>query len=175
MVNRFNVITNLYWRLLEEVKYHERYCYYALKKTTKIVTILEVIQIFASCGFVASWTIWENLEYVWAAILTLSQLINIFKSYIPFYKRKSNLQKAYIQLSTLCQHIEYDWNGYFLKITDKNMITNDICDSFNSLYEKYHSDFQKIINDDPNDFLNQDDTIERMAKSETKNFLQKFS
>lgn len=174
MKKRLDKITNLYWYLLENTKYHERYVYYSFKKTSSIVYWLDLFQAFVSCGSVAAWTIWEKLDFLWAALIAISQFITALKSYIPYYKRKINLQNAYIQLSTLCQHMEYDWCECFLKITDKNMITNDLCDNVDSLYKKYYSDFQKIINNDPNDFIKEDETIEKKAKAETRNFLQKF-
>lgn len=165
-------IIDLYWYLLEDTKYHERYCYYQLKQTTKIVSVLNFFQAFVSCGSVSAWALWDKLDFLWAILIAISQLLTALKSHISFYKRKENLQKAYIQLLDLYQNIEQDWLSQCLSIADKNKIDENLCNTIEAIYIKYNSKLQEIINSDIDDIPNPNESFEIAAKSETKSYLK---
>ncbi len=172
---KLDIIINLYWGLLEDAKYHERYSYHQLKKTTTIVSVLNFFQAFVSCGSVSAWALWDKLDFIWATLIAISQLLTALKAHIPFYKRKENLQKTYIQLVDLYQNIEHDWLSQCLSTDDKNKIDDNLCNTIEAIYKKYNSKLQEIINSDIDDIPNPNEAFAKLAHSEMKNYTYNLS
>ena len=69
----------------------------------------DIILALTSSGAVAGWLLWQQLPWVWAAIIGLAQLIKVLKPHLPFLKEQQRLAASYVFYQQQYYHYECLW------------------------------------------------------------------
>lgn len=67
---------------------------------------LDILLAIVSNGSIAGWLIWSKAQFVWAALVALSQLITAIRPHLPFQKRSRSLESLNIELTELLLYME---------------------------------------------------------------------
>jgi len=99
--------------------------FYFDELTTRYQVINRRLNVFlaiTSSASIASWAIWEHLNFIWGVIIAASTVINVIKPYFPFHKYVNEISRTATQLDNL--HWEYEklWFN-----NENNKITEDEC------------------------------------------------
>lgn len=126
------------WHSLQNAKFKAGYLCELSKKASTWGNVYSFILALGSAGSVAAWTVWDEIPYVWASIVGLSQILHVAKPYIPFLR----YEKEYMEL---CFKYEF----LFLKY-EKLWFRNEKGAEDGDCLEKEFYDLRK----DEMDFLN---------------------
>lgn len=67
---------------------------------------------FASASSVAAWAIWQQVPWLWAGIVALSQVLHIAKPYLPFMKHDKDFLEMSFELEYLYLEYERLWVAF---------------------------------------------------------------
>lgn len=104
-----HVYQEQFWKELLQIKYYTNYVSGYIAITEKYDRNINIFLAIASSGSICSWVIWNNLNFVWAFIIAVSQLINAIKQYLPFEKRKKYLFSINKDLQEIFIYAERKW------------------------------------------------------------------
>ncbi|HIF9106373.1 TPA: hypothetical protein ACX6QA_003348 [Photobacterium damselae] len=98
-----------YWREMDQLKVHVLYLELYLEKTINTDRMINMFLAIASSGSIAGWVVWEQLSFVWGAIIAFSQALNAVKPYLPYAKRLRSVQSASNELGSIFLTMEDRW------------------------------------------------------------------
>lgn len=78
-----------------EAKYKAIYLVYFNSFVRTGDRMIEGLIILTSSGGIGGWLIWQDIPYVWAALIGAAQLTKLLKPVLPFLKEKEELADAY--------------------------------------------------------------------------------
>jgi hypothetical protein len=112
----------LYWRELGELTtafFYYRHLRNSLRKTNQIAGITKAV---ATSGAIGGWLIWQQIPYIWASILALSQLLDVVKSVIPFNKNYQAASSVVASLDTILIDSQLEWEDIFSgRVSDRDI------------------------------------------------------
>lgn len=90
---------------------HKNSTYIALYciETENLDWRLNVFTALVSSGAISSWVIWNQLGWLWGALIAISQIIQAIKPLIPYSERLKRLHILSADLSLLKISAEEDW------------------------------------------------------------------
>jgi len=100
-----------FWRELDQLKIHVYYLENYLEETIRYDRNVNAFLAVMSNGSIASWIIWQHLQFLWAGLIALSQFINAIKSFLPYSKRLKALFGMTNELESLFLSMESNWFG----------------------------------------------------------------
>nr|CDQ37735.1 hypothetical protein BN993_07297 [Virgibacillus halodenitrificans] len=98
-----------FWRELDQLKVHVYYLELYLEKTENTERGINIFLAAASSGSIASWAVWNNLQFLWATIIAASQFINVIKPHLPYSLRLKSLSSLTNELESLFISMENHW------------------------------------------------------------------
>ena len=103
---------NRLWDNLQNAKFKSEYLSKVSKRAHNWGNGYSFFLSFASASSVAAWTVWSDIPGVWAAIVSISQLLHIAKPYFPFLKNDRELFEIGFQYESLYILYEKLWFKY---------------------------------------------------------------
>jgi hypothetical protein len=98
-----------YWQEFADLKRDARYIELYQARTEKIDTRLSGFSAIMSSSSIAGWAIWQNLSFVWALAIAMSQVLQAVKEFMPYKKRLKSLAQLSTDLNGLALSAENDW------------------------------------------------------------------
>lgn len=126
-----------FWRELDQLKVHVYYLENYLEKTIRYDRNVNAFLAVMSNGSIASWVIWQHLQFLWAGLIALSQFINAIKIFLPYSKRLKALFAMTNELESLFLSMENNWFG----ISEGRLTEEDI----HNLHMKIKEQRRQII------------------------------
>ena len=102
------------WYNLLDCKFIVLYYKELFQKYQLVERRLNIFLALTSSGSIASWVIWNELQFIWAIIIATSTVIIVIKPYFPFHKYKTEIDKVTTDLEKL--QLEYPILCIFLHI-----------------------------------------------------------
>lgn len=101
---------NRIWNGLANIKFRSIYTAKVSRRINYIGNGYSIFLSLASASSVATWAMWKELPYLWAAIVAISQVLHVVKPYLPFSKGS----RDFIEMSLLYEEIylEYECLWY---------------------------------------------------------------
>ncbi len=98
------------WASLCDFKFKAYLISILVNKYQKWDRNINIFIAFAASSSIASWAIWQKYDLVWSLIIVASQVINVIKPYIPYFKfvKELNLRSQKLDILT----IEYEQLWY---------------------------------------------------------------
>ena len=114
----------LIWNFLVDSKTNEYLSSLIVKKYQKWDLCTNIFLVIATSSSIATWAIWKELPFLWAAIIAISQIITLLKPYFLFPK----YIKVFYEKSILWQNISLEleelWHKFENNIVDKSKATD---------------------------------------------------
>jgi hypothetical protein len=101
------------WHEMQEARFKSEYSHLLSKLAHTLSNLYSFLLAFSSAGFIAAWTVWETVPYVWGAIVASSQLLHLAKPSIPFIKQERELFEIgskYNQLFIMYEKLYSEFN-----------------------------------------------------------------
>lgn len=110
------------WRQLVNSKLTEIYYNLLLEKMQRREKALNIFLVVVTSTSVSAWAIWKTpyLQWVWASVVALSQIVTLIKPYLNYAKYARELNEKYFFLQGVNTEYERLWLDYrFETITDE--------------------------------------------------------
>jgi hypothetical protein len=98
-----------FWNELTHLRVHAYYLNEYYEKSNKYDRIISSFLALASSSSIAGWVIWNQIGFIWAFIIAISQAIHAIKQYLPFKKRMASLSKLMDLMDRLYIFAESRW------------------------------------------------------------------
>lgn len=126
-----------YWELYERVKFSERYLYHYREKARRKDHRIKAFLTIASLSSIANLMLWEKIQFLWAIIAVVTQVLSAVAYLIPFSDQVTALNYLLPELDQLLHRIDYDW--------DRINILQELSDSeINDLVLRYNREFSNL-------------------------------
>lgn len=156
----------LIWTQLQNSKYKEFQLDILLERFQKRDRLSNIFLVIVTSSSVSAWAIWHDkqfLQWIWAVIIAISQLISLIKPYLNYSKYTKELNEKHFLLQTLNVEYEKLWLAFkFERI--------DIQQAFEKTFELKNT-MSKSLNFSEDIILNENVKIEKLAKDKLLNYL----
>lgn len=156
-----------YWRELDQLKVHVFYLERYLEKTSLIDRNISMFLAIASSSSIASWVIWQNYSFIWAAVIAASQAINAIKTFLPYAKRLKSLQGITNDLESLFLSMENKW----FDVSEGKLSEEEIHKLHMRYKEKRRQFIQKHLGSAP---LPEEKSMMEKAKESARTYFNNF-
>lgn len=102
-------IQNRYWDKMSQFKFEILLYNEHLSRYISINRAIIIILAVFSSGAVASWAIWNDIGFVWALLIALSQVLSIINEFLPYKKRIEEIPQLTHKLTIIYNEMEKDW------------------------------------------------------------------
>ncbi|WP_312644011.1 hypothetical protein [Hydrogenoanaerobacterium sp.] len=99
-----------YWAMYEELVTSKYYYWHYRATSTLIDNIVNGVLCVASAVSISSWLIWNKLPWLWACIISISQVIGAVRHLFPFSRQISAVNLLNPELDLLINEVDYDWD-----------------------------------------------------------------
>ena len=141
-----------YWNQLKEFRTHVIYLHLYAVKSQHIENTINITLAIASSSSIAAWAIWKDFQFIWAAIIAISQVISAIKPFLPYKQRK----KAVYELSSALQAISLECEKGWHDVSEGILTESEIHNKCFELRDKAMKAEKKCLNSlilPPNDSL----------------------
>ena len=112
----------LYWLELCEVatafSYYRKY----RNRLRKMNQIANLIRAVATSGAIGAWLFWQKIPYLWAAVIAISQFLDVIKNVIPFNKNFQAASRVVSSLETILNDAQLEWEDIFAgRVSDREI------------------------------------------------------
>ncbi len=156
-----------YWRELDQLKVHIFYLERYLEKTVNIDRALNMFLAIAASTSIASWVIWKEYSFIWAAIIAASQALNAVKTYLPYSKRLKALHGITNDLESLFLSMESNW----FSVSEGRLTEEEVHKLHMRCKEKRRQIIQKYLGTSP---LPENDELLKKAQESAKIYFNNF-
>lgn len=111
-----------YWKFLVQLRSSIEYLDLYYEASYKKDRYINIILAFASSASVAAWAIWKQYTFIWAAIITLSQIVAVLKPFLPYHLRIEYLPTFSRETYKLFVACEREW----FKVANAGMKESEI-------------------------------------------------
>lgn len=131
-----------YWNELTGIKADIEFLHLYLIESSRIDSFVKILLALASSGGIAGWAIWEDpkMQFFWASLIALSQVVNAISKYLPWEKRVKAIQGAKFGLLEVLSLAERDWysvSGGSVSAEEIHKLVMNIKDRRNEVTNKY--------------------------------------
>jgi hypothetical protein len=103
------MVQEQYWKEIYQLKTHIGFIELQLEKAERIERVLKIILAITSSSSIGAWVIWNNLSWLWAAIIAFSQVVTAINPYLPFKSRLKSYSSLLHELEELMIQAEFNW------------------------------------------------------------------
>jgi hypothetical protein len=114
------------WAVLCDCKFKSYILTYLVEKYQKWDRNINIFLAITSSASIGAWAVWKELPFLWGGIIALSQVLNVVKPYLPYYKLVKELNVKSIRMETLNIDIESLW----YKIENKKINEDDTAEKY---------------------------------------------
>lgn len=129
----------LYVDLVQSRYYYEHYQHHAVR----VDRAIQIFTSITSASSIASWFVWNQLNWLWAFLIALSQLVNVIYRFLPYPKQIESVNYILPDIKKLMNSVDYYWGLIETNCPSENEINKKIFDYKN----QYQCLEQKYIND----------------------------
>jgi len=148
--------------MLRRTKF-EIYCWcFLVGKYQRYEKNINIYLALASSSSIAAWTIWVKLNWLWAIIITVSQVLTVIKPIFPYFKYAAVLNDKSRELKVLNIEVEELWH----KTKDEEITEEEASNAY--------FDLQRKINDINHFETDIDSKVDEKTKEKAKEELKKF-
>lgn len=104
-----------------ELFYYEAYFRYAYVLDNAIKIFLAIV----TAELIANWAIWEKLAILWAALIAISQVIQVINGYLPYARRVETLGPLHKSLEELYVEMEHDYIDTLITRVDPQTLNDE--------------------------------------------------
>lgn len=101
---------NQYWKELYQLRVHTTFIELKLEQAEKRERIIKIFLAVTSSSCIGAWAIWNELSWVWAAIIALSQVLGAISQYLPYKGRVKAYSSLVNELEELMIRAEFRWH-----------------------------------------------------------------
>lgn len=123
------------WNGLSNIKFRSIYTEKVSRRIHYIENGYSFFLSFASASSVAAWAIWAAVPYIWASIVTVSQVLHIAKPYLPFSKGA----RDFIEMSLLYESVYLEYEKLWYENRKANRDVGKLENRYNDLRQKKHA------------------------------------
>lgn len=155
-----------YWKYMVQIKAWIFYLDLYAEDSYKWDKWINVFGAIASSTSIAAWAIWQQLSFVWSAIIAISQVLTAIKGFFPYSKRLKILVPFMEDLKFLYNKIEYNW----FKVASGELTEEEI----NDLLYVFKDEFTNIENKNlKEETLLENDDFKKAADEKTDLYFKK--
>lgn len=100
-----------YWKEIFQLKTHIGFLELQLEEAEYRDRIFKIIIAIASSSSIGAWVIWQQLSWLWASIIALSQVITAISPYLPYKNRIKSYTSLLHELEELMIKAEFKWHS----------------------------------------------------------------
>lgn len=116
MINVQNMlIDDQIWTTLCNVKYNSYCLGFVVSRFQKWERNMNIFLAVTSSGSIAAWAIWTKMPMLWGTIIAASQVVNVIKPFLPYFKYVKELNAKNFQMEMLSIEFEKLWNEVYNK------------------------------------------------------------
>ena len=134
-------IQKRYWRFLVQIKAWIFYLDVYAESSYKWDRRINIFTAITSSASIAAWTIWSKYNFIWGAIIAVSQIVSAIKQYLPYSKRLEIIRPFIADLQLLFTKADYMW----FKVANGELTENEINEELFSLKKRYAELEQKHL------------------------------
>lgn len=127
-----------YWKYMVQIKAWIFYLDFYAEDSYKWDKKINILSAIASSTSIAAWAIWQQLSFVWSAIIAISQVLSAIKTFLPYSNRLKVLIPFMEDLKFLYNKIEYNW----FKVASGELTEEEI----NDLLYEFKNEYTNIEN-----------------------------
>jgi len=113
-----------YWKELYQLIVHNYYLEIYQNRSSTINKAINIFLAITSSSSICGWAIWSNYDFIWAIIITSSQLITVIKQFLPYRSRSISISKIIIELEEFQSYAEMKW----FDVAEGNLTEKEIND-----------------------------------------------
>lgn len=110
------------WNNLSNIKFKALYTNALSRKSRRVGNLYSFFLAFASASSVATWTFWSEFPILWAIIISIAQLMQVAKPYIPFLKNEREFMELSFEFDKLYLAYEELWYSIDQKQNEQDWI-----------------------------------------------------
>ena len=99
-----------YWAMFTAIKHKEQYYRQYQLVVKRRNAVVSGICTFASAGSIAGWCLWSEVPLLWALIMGVAQVVQVFKPMLPFSALLTGLHYMLPELAVLLNEIDHEWD-----------------------------------------------------------------
>lgn len=153
-----------YWRFFIQLKVWQIYLDLYADNSYKWERRINMITAISASSSIAAWAIWGQMDFIWAIIIAISQVVNAIKPYLPYGKRLEMINPLINDLQSLYIKMEYNW----FKVSNGEFKESEINDMLFGFKNEYRVLEKKNIKS--NDLL-QNEKLRRLADDRAASFI----
>lgn len=100
-----------YWKEIYQLKTHIRYIELLLERSECVDRALKITIAIASSASIGAWAIWHEFSWLWAIIISASQVISAVTPFLPYKGRIKSYTALLHELEELMIQAEYKWHS----------------------------------------------------------------
>ena len=113
-----------YWNQLEQLKTNVFYLHFYAMNAEWWNRAINIFLAISSSSSIGAWVIWKEYDYVWAAIIAISQVLTAIKPQLPFQQRCKLINELNDKLQEYSLQCEADWYD----VSEGNLTDKEIHD-----------------------------------------------
>jgi hypothetical protein len=103
------MVQEQYWKEMYQLKAHIGFIELKLEESEERDRFLKIILAIASSASIGAWALWQNLSWVWASIIAISQVISAISPFLPYKARIKAYSSLLHELEELMVQSEFKW------------------------------------------------------------------
>lgn len=130
-----------YWKFMVQLKAWILYLDYYGEGSYKIDKVINIVLAIASSASIAAWAIWNQLDFMWAIFIAITQVITAIKPHLPYSNRMDMVKKFSSDIQALFNKAEYNWYG----ISEGELTNDEINDLIFEIKRQYNDVANKYL------------------------------
>lgn len=134
-------IQEKYWLDLIQAKFSSYYADERLNESYKINNFINIFTAITSSTSIAGWVIWNELGFIWAVAIAITQVINAIKPFLPYNKRTEYLLPLSTRFREIFNRYDYNW----LNVSNGSMTESEINNLIQELRKEMLDSEQEFV------------------------------
>jgi hypothetical protein len=111
-----------YWNLFYDLNVYCQYLQIYQERDQAKIRYIGIFLAVSSSSSIAAWAIWQDVSWLWASIIAISQVLNVVASFLPYKQREKTLRIVLPQMDTLFLDCEDKYDAVSKgELTDKQI------------------------------------------------------
>lgn len=145
-----------YWKEIFQLKAHIGFIELLLEKAERIDRWLKMFLAITSSTSIGAWVIWNEIAWIWASIIALSQVISAISIYLPYKSRIKSYSSLLHELEELMIQAELKWHA----IAEGKLTSTEI----NTARFEIRSVKQKVLKKHIPTTIPEDETLQKKSE-----------
>jgi hypothetical protein len=98
-----------YWDTFTRLKVDQEYLRQHEERLDSVERCFNIVSAVAASAAIGGWILWQNIQFVWAAIIAGSQVLSVVRPHLPYGQRLKALDNLCPDIESLVLGAERDW------------------------------------------------------------------